>query len=84
MITPYIDNINIEDFLVFKKNPTPGYLYGSKNIGDILLFIKNPTPGYIYGIKYIDIISDEYKKNYTYNTNSVSIFKFKLIRRSVI
>ena len=56
----------------------------SKNIGDILLFIKNPTPGYIYGIKYIDIISDEYKKNYTYNTNSVSIFKFKLIRRSVI
>jgi len=32
MITPYIDNINIGDFLVFKKNPTPGYLYGIKYI----------------------------------------------------
>ena len=30
--TPYIDNINIGDFLVFKKNPTPGYLYGIKYI----------------------------------------------------
>jgi hypothetical protein len=32
MTTPYIDSRNIGDFLLFIKNPTPGYLYGIKYI----------------------------------------------------
>lgn len=37
MTTPYIDSRNIGDFLLFIKNPTPGYLYGIKYI-DIISY----------------------------------------------
>lgn len=57
MTTPYIDSRNIGDFLLFIKNPTPGYLYGIKYIdiiSDEYIYNKEDSTS-SHNIKYIDI-----------------------------